>query len=147
MKNARFSIPLRAALLLTFLALASFCTQQIAMASPLPFPTGSYIIANTDSTGAFVSRGVITFHADHTLSVIDSGQGGPPSFSAASSAPGASAAWDLSRDERSTSISRQPAIWCASIGPSTWHLPARSRVPLRSTHSRLPRIHSTAPAC
>lgn len=41
-------------------------------------PNGaSYITTFTDSTGSFVSRGVITLHADRTMSVIDSGQGGP----------------------------------------------------------------------
>jgi hypothetical protein len=40
----------------------------------------SYITTITDAQGAFVSRGVITLHADHTMSVIDSGQGGPVSF-------------------------------------------------------------------
>jgi hypothetical protein len=38
----------------------------------------TYIITNTDaSTGAFTSRSVITFGADHTMTVIDSAQGGP----------------------------------------------------------------------
>src|SRR5262249_52587007 len=32
------------------------------------------------SAGTFASRGVITLHADHTMSVIDSGQGGPTFF-------------------------------------------------------------------
>ena len=38
----------------------------------------SYLITLTDpSTGAFVTRGVLTFHADHTVSSILSGQGQP----------------------------------------------------------------------
>ena len=37
----------------------------------------SYVITNKDTAGNFASRGVITLHADHTMSVIDSGQGGP----------------------------------------------------------------------
>jgi hypothetical protein len=37
----------------------------------------SYVITVKDSTGDFASRGVITLHADYTISVIDSGQGGP----------------------------------------------------------------------
>jgi hypothetical protein len=37
----------------------------------------SYLITLTDpSTGAFVTRGVLTFHADHTVSAILSNQGG-----------------------------------------------------------------------
>ena len=44
-------------------------------------PSGrSYIITVTDSNGAFASRGVITLHAGQTMSVIDSGQGGPTFF-------------------------------------------------------------------
>jgi hypothetical protein len=42
----------------------------------------SYLITITDaSTGAFTARGVLTFHADHTVSSILSGQGGPVFFS------------------------------------------------------------------
>jgi hypothetical protein len=38
----------------------------------------SYLITLTDAaTGAFVARSVLTFHADHTMSAILSGQGGP----------------------------------------------------------------------
>jgi hypothetical protein len=37
----------------------------------------SYLTTITDSTGTFVSRGVITLHSDRTISVTDSGQGGP----------------------------------------------------------------------
>ena len=41
----------------------------------------SYLTTITTSTGAFASRGVFTFHADSTMSAIDSGQGGPFFFS------------------------------------------------------------------
>jgi hypothetical protein len=42
----------------------------------------SYLITLTDaSTGMFTARGVLTFHADHTVSSILSGQGGPVFFS------------------------------------------------------------------
>jgi hypothetical protein len=37
----------------------------------------SYLISLTDATGVFVARGVLTFHADHTVSSILSGQGQP----------------------------------------------------------------------
>lgn len=40
----------------------------------------SYVTTVTDSNGNFSSRGVITLHADRTISVIDSGQGGPTFF-------------------------------------------------------------------
>lgn len=43
------------------------------------FSGGSYLITNSVS-GTFFSRGVITLHADHTMSVIDSAQGGPTYF-------------------------------------------------------------------
>lgn len=38
----------------------------------------TYLITITDATtGTFSSRGVITLNVDHSISVIDSGQGGP----------------------------------------------------------------------
>jgi hypothetical protein len=41
----------------------------------------SYLITITDaSTEMFTARGVLTFHADHTVSAILSGQGGPTVF-------------------------------------------------------------------
>jgi hypothetical protein len=40
----------------------------------------AYVITITNAQGAFASRGVLTFHADHTMSAIDSGQGGPTFF-------------------------------------------------------------------
>src|SRR5262245_6573161 len=50
-----------------------------ATADPINVSNGAtYLLTITDATtGAFVSRGVITLHGDHTLSAIDSGQGGP----------------------------------------------------------------------
>ena len=46
-------------------------------------PGTTYLTTITDAnTGAFASRSVITLHADHSLTSIDSGQGGPgPLFS------------------------------------------------------------------
>jgi hypothetical protein len=44
------------------------------------FSSGSYVTTVKDSAGNFASREVITLHADHTMSVIDSGQGGPTFF-------------------------------------------------------------------
>ena len=41
-------------------------------------PAATYLTTITHAaTGAFASRSVITLHADHSLAVIDSGQGGP----------------------------------------------------------------------
>jgi hypothetical protein len=37
----------------------------------------TYLITNVDSTGAFASRSTVTFNADRSLTVVDSGQGGP----------------------------------------------------------------------
>jgi len=46
--------------------------------SPSGLPGGTYLTTITDAnTGAFASRSVITFYADHSLVSIDSGQGGP----------------------------------------------------------------------
>ena len=44
------------------------------------FNGASYVTTVKDAAGNFASRGVITLHADHTMSVIDSGQGGPSFF-------------------------------------------------------------------
>src|SRR5215470_7679955 len=41
-------------------------------------PSGTFLTTITNaSNGAFSSRSVITLHADHSMAVIDSGQGGP----------------------------------------------------------------------
>ena len=44
------------------------------------FSGGSYLTTVKDSAGDFASRGVITLHADQTMSVIDSEQEGPTYF-------------------------------------------------------------------
>ena len=46
-------------------------------------PSGTFLITINDATsGAFVSKSVVTLHADHSVAVIDSGQeGGPVPFS------------------------------------------------------------------
>jgi hypothetical protein len=78
MKNITVFTGLRASVLFACLSLAALYPQQAAAQDSQGSGLGaSYITTNTDSTGAFVSRGVITIHADHTLSVIDSAQGGP----------------------------------------------------------------------
>jgi hypothetical protein len=73
---------MRPAALLLGLCLAAALPQHLAAQDEAfnPGPGVAYIIKNVDSTGAFASRGAITFHADHTLSVTDSGQGGPVYF-------------------------------------------------------------------
>jgi len=82
MSYSRLSAVLSAGLL-ACLILVAVSPQAAAKNLQKPvFPIGAtYIITNTDATtGAFVSRGAITFHADGTLSVIDSAQGGPTFF-------------------------------------------------------------------
>ena len=37
----------------------------------------TYVTTVVDANGNFASRGVITLHADRTMAVLDSGQGGP----------------------------------------------------------------------
>jgi hypothetical protein len=46
--------------------------------SPNGLPGLTYLTTITDAnTGAFSSRSIITLHADHSMTAIDSGQGGP----------------------------------------------------------------------
>ena len=46
--------------------------------TPNGFSGSTYLTTITNAnTGAFSSRSVITFHGDHSIQVIDSGQGGP----------------------------------------------------------------------
>ena len=40
----------------------------------------AYVTTVQDLSGNFASRGVLVLHADHTMSVTDSGQGGPTFF-------------------------------------------------------------------
>jgi hypothetical protein len=56
---------------------------QKAVADPqgLFLHGASFLVTiNSATTGQFASRGVLTFHADFTMSAIDSGQGGPTFF-------------------------------------------------------------------
>ena len=73
MKHSHLSTALSAVGL--FACLAAIYPQQAAADQQML--GGTYITTNTDSTGAFASRGVITLNGDHTMFVIDSGQGGP----------------------------------------------------------------------
>jgi len=41
---------------------------------------GTYVTTVTYQDGSFDSREVMTFYADHTMAVVDSGQGGPTYF-------------------------------------------------------------------
>ena len=69
----------------TFIVLAGFVLAYCGWATLEPHkaaaanpPAGTFLINITDATtGAFVSKSVITLHADHSVAVIDSGQEGP----------------------------------------------------------------------
>src|SRR5215472_13101745 len=71
-------IRLLAVLALGLLAWFGWSALHPQKAAASDDPSGTFlttiIVANT---GAFSSRSVITLHADHTMAVIDSGQGGP----------------------------------------------------------------------
>jgi hypothetical protein len=49
-------------------------------ADPLNVSQGATYLITITNAGAFATRGVLTLHGDHTLSAIDSGQGGPDFF-------------------------------------------------------------------
>jgi len=67
---------------LACVGLTALQPQQAAAQSPALYLHGaSYLTTITNAaTKAFASRGVFTFHADSTMSAIDSGQGGPIFF-------------------------------------------------------------------
>jgi len=73
-KNVRV-YTLLAVCILAFGAVTSLHAQN----SPTNgLPGIAYLTTITDaSTGAFSSRSVVTLHADHSMTAIDSGQGGP----------------------------------------------------------------------
>ena len=61
--------------------IALFPQKAAANPQALFFHGASYLTTITNAaTGQFASRGVFTFHADSTMSAIDSGQGGPTFF-------------------------------------------------------------------
>ncbi|HEY6323181.1 MAG TPA: hypothetical protein VJA16_16675 [Thermoanaerobaculia bacterium] len=72
---------LRKLLLFSLLGVCVSAFPQKAAASD--DPSGTFLVTITDATtGAFVSRSVITLHSDHSVAVIDSGQeGGSVPFS------------------------------------------------------------------
>jgi hypothetical protein len=63
-----------------FLAAAAVALPAGSAIAHGGFEGASYVTTVKDSNGNFASRGVITLHADQTMSVIDSGQGGPTFF-------------------------------------------------------------------
>src|SRR5215471_18475659 len=71
-------IRLLAVLALGLLAWFGWSALHPQKAAASDDPSGTYLTTITvANTGAFSSRSVITLHADHSLTVIDSGQGGP----------------------------------------------------------------------
>ena len=61
-------------------ALGSVALLHAQSAPNLAFGGASYVTTVSDSQGNFASRGVITLNSDRTISVTDSGQGGPTFF-------------------------------------------------------------------
>jgi len=54
------------------------CVALHAQNLPAGIAGSTYITTITDAnTGAFSSRSLITLHGDHSIAVVDSGQGGP----------------------------------------------------------------------
>jgi hypothetical protein len=65
--------------ILVLAGLAAVLHPQLVRAEK-DFDGASYLITVKTSTGGFASRGVIVLHSDHTMSVTDSGEGGPTFF-------------------------------------------------------------------
>jgi len=80
MKYLRSRIALGIVGVLAAVGLVALLHPQRATADEGSVRGGSFLTTVTDSNGNFASRGVITLHADQTMSVIDSGQGGPTFF-------------------------------------------------------------------
>ena len=67
--------------LLAIVSAVALLSPQSAAADPDSVGQGAvYLLTIKDSSGNFASRSVLALHADHTLSVVDSGQGGPSFF-------------------------------------------------------------------
>jgi hypothetical protein len=78
MKHARVWITLG---ICGFIAAAGSVASLHAQSNAnLLFTGASYLITVNNSNGTFASRGVIALHLGGTMSVIDSGQGGPTFF-------------------------------------------------------------------
>jgi hypothetical protein len=81
MKHLRVRATLGIFGILAFIGLVALLNPHKAAAQPEWVRNGAaYVTTVTDSNGNFASRGVIALHADHTISVTDSGQGGPTFF-------------------------------------------------------------------
>lgn len=80
MKHLRPGIALGIAGLLAVVGSVALLHPQRATADEGSVNGASFVATVNDSNGNFASRDVITLHSDHTMSVIDSGQGGPAFF-------------------------------------------------------------------
>jgi hypothetical protein len=79
MKKLRVPVTLGVFGVLLMMGFVALLHPQHASADS-PFNGASFLTTVKDSSGNFASRGVITLHTDHTLSAIDSAQGGPTFF-------------------------------------------------------------------
>jgi hypothetical protein len=74
MKRIRCYVALAAGIM-AFFGWSAFNPQKAVASDD---PSGTFLTTITvANTGAFSSRSVITLHADHSVAVVDSGQGGP----------------------------------------------------------------------
>ena len=96
--------------LVAFLSSVALHTQPATADSSVFRGVATYLITISNATGAFVSRVVITLHSDHTLSVIDSEQGGPTFFFTPNWARGATATRAAWSGGRSISTSHRPQM-------------------------------------
>jgi len=82
MSNRNFLGPRKhlTCMLVTALYIALGSSAVYAADANRAFGGATYVITVLDSQGNFASRGVIALHAGGTMSVTDSGQGGPAFF-------------------------------------------------------------------
>ena len=105
--------------------------EQAAADSRNDFRGATYLITVKTAAGAFESRVVITLHGDHTLSAIDSDQGGPTFFFTSQLGAWGDDGKGAWLEGHWISTSRRTQMWRAWIIPSRLIPTAqRWRVPL-----------------
>src|SRR3979409_501416 len=75
--------------LIVALGSVALLTPPNATADPEegPHNGATYVTTVRDSSGTFITRTVLTLHADHTMSVVAADQGGPTYFFSSQLAP------------------------------------------------------------